>query len=206
LMTAGRSPVDRLVALGFLTAPLAACLVVPEPYAVDRELAVLPFGVLAATAGVKQMIERGGRWRTAAWWLIAFVPIHFALFCGEYFGGYRLQSAYWFEFNRRGAIEEILRHDAQEHVPAVYLSTARTPYLEAYWRLYLIKYGRRDLLNRTRYIDTVTPDIGRIPAGSLLLASRQDYFFEKPIAYGELQTVALIPEPGDPPAFAVLRR
>jgi hypothetical protein len=206
LSTTRGSPAAWLVLIGFLSAPLAACLVVPEPYAVDRELAILPFGVLVATVGVKYMFERGLAWRTVALCLLALVPIHFALFCVEYFGAYRLQSAYWFEFNRRGAIEEILAREALEHPPAIYLSTRRTPYLDAYWQLYLIKHHRQDLLSRTRHLDTDTPDLNSIPSGSLLLTSRQDTFLEKLIATGELTTVALIPEPGDPPAFAILRR
>ena len=206
LTMARGSPVDRLVVLGFLSAPLAACLVVPEPYAVDRELGLLPFGVLAATVGVKYMFERGRVWRTVALCLLGIVPIHFALFCTEYFGSYRVQSAFWFEFNRRGAIEEILARDVQGHPPAIYLSTLRIPYLEAYWRLYLIKHDREDLLDRTRYFNADTLDVSDVPAGSLLLASRQDTSLEKLVASGELKTVALIPEPGDPPAFAILRR
>ena len=206
LTAARQSPVDRLVVLGFLSAPLAACLVVPEPYAVDRELGLLPFGVLAATVGVKYLFERGRVWRTVALCLLAVVPIHFALFCTEYFGAYRIQSAFWFEFNRRGAIEEILARDVQGHPPAIYLSTLRIPYLEAYWRLYLIKHDREDLLDRTRYFNADTLDVSDVPAGSLLLASRQDTSLEKLVASGELKTVALIPEPGDPPAFAILRR
>ena len=206
LATTRGSPEAWLLLIGFLTAPLAACLVVPEPYAVDRELAILPFGVLTAVVGVKYMFDRGGGWRTAAWCLLAIVPIHFAVFCVEYFGAYRVQSAAWFEFNRRGAIEEILAREAQEHPPAIYLSTVRTPYLDAYWQLYLIKHHREDLLARTRHLETDRPDLRSIPAGSLLLTSRQDTFLEKSIASGELTTVALIPEPGDPPAFAILRR
>lgn len=206
LTTARQSPVDRLLVLGFLSAPLAACLFVPEPYAVDRELGILPFGVLAATFGVKYMFERGRVWRTVAWCLLAFVPVHFALFCAEYFGDYRLQSAFWFEFNRRGAIEEILAREAQDHPPAIYLSTQRTPYLDGYWRLYLIKHHREDLLDRTRYFEADTLDVTGVPAGSLLLVSRQDASLDKLVETGKLKTVALIPEPGDPPAFAILRR
>ena len=43
-----------LVVLGFLTAPLAACLIL-ENYAIDRALALLPFGVLLATLGVDRL-------------------------------------------------------------------------------------------------------------------------------------------------------
>ncbi len=206
LAIAREGAVGRLILLGFLSAPLAACLVVPEPYAIDRELAVLPFGVLVAAFGVKDMIERGRAWHTAAVSLLAVLPFHFAFFCVEYFGAYRAQSAFWFEFNRRGAIEEILARDVREHPPAVYVSRVLTPYLDSYWQFYLIKYGRQDLLGRTRYIDANTLDVSTVPRGSLLLTSTQDTFLEKVIANGELTTVALIPEPADPPAFAILRR
>ena len=43
-----------LVVLGFLTAPVAALLVV-ENYAIDRALAFLPFGALLATLGIARM-------------------------------------------------------------------------------------------------------------------------------------------------------
>ena len=206
LWKARQSPLDRLVVLGFLSAPLAACLVVPEPYAVDRELGVLPFGVLAATVSVKYMFERGRVWRTVALSLLAIVPIHFALFYTEYFWSYRVQSAFWFEFNRRGAIEEILKRDAQDHPPAIYLSTRRIPYLEAYWKLYLKKHGREDLLDRTRYVDADALNMNDVPAGSLLLAGRPVESLEKLVHTGALKELALIPEPGDPPAFMILRR
>ena len=123
-----------------------------------------------------------------------------------YFGDYRLQSAFWFEFNRRGAIEELLAREGQDHPPAIYLSMQRTPYLDGYWRLYLIKHHREDLLDRTRYFEADTLNVSGVPAGSLLLVSRQDASLDKLVETGKLKTVALIPEPGDPPAFAILRR
>jgi 4-amino-4-deoxy-L-arabinose transferase-like glycosyltransferase len=43
-----------LVVLGFFTAPLAACLIL-ENYAIDRALALLPFGVLLATLGIDRL-------------------------------------------------------------------------------------------------------------------------------------------------------
>jgi len=205
--TARRTPLTLLVLIGFFAAPLAACLVVPEPYAVDRELGLLPFGVLAATFGVKYLIdERGKAWRTAGVCLLALVPLHFAFVSVEYFGSYRLQSAFWFGWNRRGAMEEIIAREPQDHPAAIYMSTRRIPYLDEYWRLYLIKHGRQDLLRRTVYFDADTLDVRTVPPGSVLLASRQDASLTKLVETGELHTVALIPEPGDPPAYAILRR
>ena len=207
IATARRTPLTLLVFIGFLSAPLAACLVVPEPYAVDRELELLPFGVLAATFGVKYMIdERGKAWRIAGVCLLALVPLHFAFFCWEYFGNYRLQSAFWFEYNRRGAMEEIIAREPRDHPVAIYMSTHRIPYLDDYWRLYLIKHGRQDLLRRTVYFEADTLDVGTVPRGSVLLASRQDASLQKLVEAGELRSIALIPEPGDPPAFEILQR
>ena len=51
-----------LVVLGFLTAPLAACLVV-ENYAIDRALALLPFGALLATYGIGRIWSATSRSR-----------------------------------------------------------------------------------------------------------------------------------------------
>ena len=50
-----RSWITLLILCGFLTAPLAAS-VVGEPYAVQRELLVLPFAILIATIGVEWFI------------------------------------------------------------------------------------------------------------------------------------------------------
>jgi len=206
LASTRQDPVARLLILGFLSAPLAACLVVPEPYAVDRELGILPFGVLAATFGVKYLLDCGRVSRTVGLCLLALVPVHFAFFCAEYFGDYRRQSAFWFDFNRRGAIEEILARDIQDHPPVIYLAAQRIPSLEGYWRFYLIKHHREDLLNRTRYFHPETMNVRDVPPGSLILASSGDPSFEPSLATGDLKTVALIPEPGDPPAFTILRR
>jgi hypothetical protein len=206
LATARRTPIHLLVIIGFLTAPIAACLVVPEAYAVDRELEVLPFGILAAVAGVKHMIDRGSASRTIAMVLLAAIPLHFVVFLAEYFGPYRAQSAFWFEYNRRGALEDVIARAPRGGQQPVYMSTHRIPYLDAYWRLYLIKHGREDLLKRTEYFDADTLDARTVPAGSVLLASSQDASLQRLVESGELSELALIPEPGDPPQFRILRR
>src|SRR5678816_84796 len=51
-----RPVVDALILAAFASAPLAACLAVPERYAIDRELELLPFGVLIAVAGALQLV------------------------------------------------------------------------------------------------------------------------------------------------------
>jgi hypothetical protein len=207
LMARRRSMSDGLLVFGFASAPGAACLVVPEPYAIDRELALLPFGVLIAVAGARYMVEtRQGAWRTAAIVLLAAVPAYFAFFCYDYYGDYKLRSAFWFNYNHRGAVEDILAREPQMHPPGIYLSTHHIPYVEPYWRFYLIKYGRQDLLARTALFDSAAFDVRRVPPHSLLVVGRDDTALAPWVASGDLREVAKIPEPGDPPFFSILVR
>ena len=75
LVSRRRPVVDALLLTAFATAPLAACLAVPEPYAIDRELELLPFGVLIAVAGARFLSTAPRKaWRTAGVVLLAAVP------------------------------------------------------------------------------------------------------------------------------------
>lgn len=202
-----RTTIGFLVVIGFFVAPVAACLVVPEPYAIDRELTILPFGVLLAAFGVEALLNASRRlWRTAAVALLVLVPCHFAFFLFDYYGDYRGRAAFWFNGNRRGALEEMIARDTQHRVPAVYLSTNHIPYLDAYWRFYLTKHHRRDLLDRTVYFDEGALDPQSLPAGTLLLASRDDTRLKSLVGSGQLKTVADAAEPAEPPYFTILQR
>jgi len=202
-----RTPIALTVLIGFVSAPLAACLVVPEPYAVDRELVILPFGVLLAVMGVEAMLaSHVPRWRAAAVVLLAVVPLQFAFFLFDYYGDYRRFSAVWFNGNRRGALEEIIARDARAPAPAVYLSVARVPYLEAYWRLYVTKHHRTDLLARTVYFDDASLDVQTVPRGALLLATRKDAHLTALVERQQLRKLVDILEPAEPSYFSVLER
>jgi hypothetical protein len=207
LISRRRSAVDALLVAAFASAPLAACLVVPEPHAIDRELELLPFGVLAATAGARYLLAAPQRaWRGAGVCLLAAVPLHFLFFSVDYYRDYPPRAAFWFNWNRRGAIEELLARERQHPAPAIYLSTHHIAYIEAYWRLYLIKYGRRDLLQRTVYFDSDGFDVQSIPTGSLLLVGPDDTALAPSIRADLLRTLAVIPELADPPFFSILVR
>lgn len=207
LVSRRRSAIDALLVAAFASAPLAACLVVPEPYAIDRELELLPFGVLVAVAGAQFMLTAPRRaWRVAGVCLLTAVPLHFVFFSVDYYRDYARRAAFWFNWNRRGAIEELLARERQQRPAAIYLSTHHISYLDAYWRLYLIKYGRQDLLQHTVYFDSEGFDVQSIPSGSLLLVGRDDTALVPSIDAGRLRTLAVIPEPADPPFFSILVR
>ena len=115
-------PVNLLLLFGFLTAPLAACLVVPEPYAIDREMQIVPFGVLIATSAIV-WLSYGVPWKRAAATVALVVALaHFVFFLGDYHLDYRGRSAFWFNRNHRGALEDIIARDTQSAAPAVYLT------------------------------------------------------------------------------------
>jgi 4-amino-4-deoxy-L-arabinose transferase-like glycosyltransferase len=185
-----RTLVNMVLLIGFLTAPLAACLVA-EAYAIQRELVLLPFVVLIATFGVEYLMSaRPGRLRVAAWCVLAFIPVQFCIFYADYFTTYQTRSAFGFGGNIRGALEDIIDRERSGDVRPVYLSTD-VQFVDLYWRLYLTKYGREDLLSRTVYFDSGRLDVRSVPSRSLVLA-RADGSADELTRSGKLRTVRLI--------------
>jgi 4-amino-4-deoxy-L-arabinose transferase-like glycosyltransferase len=199
------TPINVILLAGFVSAPLAACLIVPEPYAIDREMELLPFAVLIATCGLACMLSASRKlWRVAGICLLALVPLHFCFFLFDYFGDYRVRTGFWFEGNHREALETIIAREPQDHPPAIYLNADRLPYIDDYWRMYLIKHGRQDLLDRTVDFSWKTLDVERVPAGSVLLTRVEDA--ERVAPSGKFRRLATIPEPDTAPNFAILQR
>lgn len=206
MTTVRRSPVSVLVLLGFALAPLAACLAVLDPYASDRELVLLPFGVLIAAFGVERLLAiRARPWRLATIALLALVPLHFLFFEADYFTDYHRRTAFWFDWNHRGGVEEIIAREARENRP-IFLSNSRDTVMESYWRLAALKHGRADLLQRPVYFDWQHFDIASVPPRSLILGTRNDVSLIAAVESGVLTRLAVIPEPDDPPYYFVLER
>jgi 4-amino-4-deoxy-L-arabinose transferase-like glycosyltransferase len=207
LLSPGLRPANLIVALGFVSAPLAACLVVPEPYAIDREMAVVPFGVLVATAGLTWLLADLRAWRRwAGVSLLVLAAAHFVFFLTDYYGDYRGRAAFWFNKNHRGALEEVVTRAEHDQPPAIYLSSGKDPYIDAYWRLTLIKHGKESFLARTVYFNDDTLDVSSVPARSVLVATPDDKRLEALVASGALRRLVQIPEPADPPHFSILTR
>jgi hypothetical protein len=194
------------VLLGFVTAPFAA-LLVPEPYAIDREMQLVPFGAVLATLGVAAMVASPRRWVQRVLAVLTIVlAVHFAFFLYDYFVDYRRHAGFWFGFNHTGALEEVVTRDERQAAPKIYLSNGRDALMEAYWRWVLVKRDRMDLNAKAVYFDAQNLDINAVPRGSLLVATRDDKELEPLIARGDLTLLAEIPEPGDPPYFLILQR
>jgi 4-amino-4-deoxy-L-arabinose transferase-like glycosyltransferase len=270
VLTHRGTPINLVVLLGFVTAPLAA-LIVDEENAIFRALALLPFGVLLATMGVRSWwtgsigatlrpvyrplgvialaagagyaaftlltgarltrspvplvvlglaalaIGRIGncvtQGRIVAACLLALMPIQFGYFWRDYFSDYRVRSSYWLGGNIRGALEEMIDRDQRDRTPRVYFSTlratsgqadGRNQYMDAYWKFYLIKHRRQDLLART---SSFVPDqVNAVPAGSLVLANVGDSATEALVGRGALRRVATIQELDRSNFFVILQR
>jgi 4-amino-4-deoxy-L-arabinose transferase-like glycosyltransferase len=206
MVTVRRTVVSMLLFLGFAMAPLAACLTVLEAYASDRELVLLPFGVLIAAFGVERLLAlRSRAGRASAMCLLALLPVHFLFFEADYFGDYHRRAAFWFDWNHRGALEEIIARDAHGDRP-IYLSKDDDAPIEAHWRLAVLKHHREDLLRKTVYFNSRELDIATVPTGALVMMKRNDEPFRSLVSSGQLRELAAIPEPADPPFYVVAER
>jgi 4-amino-4-deoxy-L-arabinose transferase-like glycosyltransferase len=196
-----------LLVAGFLTAPIPAVLV-EEPYAIYREMELLPFAILLAIFGVRRLLRAPGPgWRLAAVVALAAMPFQFGYFLHDYFTTYRLASYGWFGGNIPGAVAKVEELDASRPGQAVYLSP-RIPYGIERWHFYLARDGREDLFARTRVFDATTP-LSSLPAGSLFVVNVEDRQPVDPrVKSGDVRKVAEIVEPFGqrPTAFEVFER
>ena len=200
-----RNWIGWVVAAGFLTAP-AAALLVDDPFAIDRELMVVPFGVLLGTYGIARLMASPRRTvRLAAVVLIVLGIRDFKGFVGDYFGDYRDRSARYFDDqNIRAGLEEILvRGDGRE--PAVFLHRD-IGNIENYWHFYLLKHQRLPLLARTTVFDPATLDLHSVPSGSLLLAPIDDARFNTQVQAGRLTVLKTVHTAEDRDSLVVLER
>ena len=204
MVTARRTPIAWSIFLGFALAPVAACLTVLEPYASDRELVLLPFGVLIAAYGAERLLDARTPLRhAAAVGLLALLPLHFLFFEFDYFGDYHRRVAFWFDWNHRDGLEAIIAREAGDNRPIV-LSSGDDPLLPAYWRFAVLKHHREDLEASTRYVDGRTVDISAVPAHALILMNRNDSSLAALIESGQLRSSRRFPSLAIPRSTSLL--
>jgi len=205
--------VSTLLLAGFLSSPLAGVLV-GEQHRVNRALVMLPFAILLAACGVEYLLAaRTAVWRIVAVCLLCAVPVQFLGFYRDYLTGYRTRSAYWFEGNIRGAIEEVIARDTGSSSGGAKASAARKVYLSTtvpwvgwYWRLSLIEHAREDLLKRTVYFDPKQVDPLSVRERMLVLADVHDIPEATLRSSGSVGRLTLIAGPNQDVEFAVFER
>lgn len=170
-----RSPLDHVLLLGFLSAPLAAILL-DEAFAINRAIEVLPFGVLLAAGAIHHAVPATGRaplpWRgwlmpAAAVALLVVGLVQWRGFLVDYYGDYRVRSAPLFQGNVESAIQEIMAREPAGSRATVYVAKG----LDVWWKFYAIKHHREDLLDRVGFVEP--PDLGEVPRGALVLLNVQ---------------------------------
>jgi 4-amino-4-deoxy-L-arabinose transferase-like glycosyltransferase len=205
LITRPMTPMQRLVLLGFATAPLAGALV--EEITVNRMLVIVPFAVLLSTYGVEALLAApGGRRRALGLALLLLVPLQFGVFYADYMTGYRVRSAFWFERNIRGAVERIVDLAASDPARRVYLSRHEVPWIEWYWPFYLAKTGREHLASRTVYFQSGDVDPRAIPPGTLVLSNADSALHDRLAGSGVVDERIVITEPDGKPSFSIFVR
>ena len=195
---------NLLVLLGLLTAPFGA--VVAGELFLPRELVIVPFGILTATWGVDRFLSARRRiWRAAGVVLLVLVPLQFAYFAYDYFTDFRLRSSVWFGGNLRGALEEVIAREG--HLPGrgPYLSE-EIPWIHAYWRFYLVKHHRTELLENAVYFRPASLDVQSIPRSALVVGRFGEPTLESLVQSGELHQLSVVVEPNDTPSFVICER
>lgn len=204
IVSVRRTAAGIIALVGLALSPLAAVIV--GEVMINRALIMLPFAALVATYGVQFLLEGRAKVRpVVVVCLLAALPVQFAAFYADYLTGYRVRSSRWFERNIRGAVEEILARDRQEGAPAVYLSRD-IGWIDLYWRLYLIKYHREELLDRTVYYYPKSQSIEAIPWKSLVLANAGEAGDDAQVSAGRLFRLSEVLEPDRTASFSLFER
>jgi hypothetical protein len=142
--------------------------------------------------------------------LMGLVVIQFATFHSDYLGEFQARGSADVEGNVRGAFESVIDRTRQQEVPAIYLGKIGPYYYgELFWKFYLIKHHREDLLQRTVADMEFKPErVRTLPAGSLVITSptRQiDQQIDALAASGVVQGRELLKAPDGAPIFWILQ-
>ena len=144
-----------LALVALFASPLAASIV-DERGAVQRVMALAPFGAILVAYLVMRVSSDSRMWlRAGTWLLVALLPISFARFHSDYLGDYRLRSAGYFELNVRGALQAAIDEvRAKPEDTDVCMSRGINPVVDWYWRFYVRKNRVESLEPRAVYFDT----------------------------------------------------
>ena len=195
-------PLPKVIVIGFIAAPLATAL--SGRLDINRVLYAIPFGAIAAAAGLAGMSRSSRSWmRVVAILLAASVPLQFAFLYRDYLVTYHEQNAAWFGDDQMGAAMTAL-----EHLPAsgatVYLDR-RSP-IERYWRLAAAMKGRRDLAESPVYFEEASFDLGSIGSRGVLVCSHGGRLCSHATGSGEWQLISARVEPDGRASLDVYQR
>ena len=145
--------------------------------------------------------------------VVAAIVVQFALFQYEYHGPYRVRASPWLNGNIRGAMLRLIEEADRDRAAPIVFATLRSGlghwdlrnrWLPSYWRFYIAREGREDLLARTIF-HTYEHQARPIAPGSLVMASGEDPQLKQMLAAGASR-IADVPELDRAPSFVLVRR
>lgn len=163
-----RTKFNLLLITGFFTAPLAAAFV-ENPYRISKALFILPFATLLATYGVEYLFTRKiDILKYIGTLTLMALFIFFIYFLNDYFNDYPKRAYNWFNYNIPGALETAIKIDKEKRIQYFYLDN-KVFFIDRYWKFYLIKHHREDVLTGTFYFDPDNLDPRSLPPNSMLI-------------------------------------
>ena len=171
-------------------------------------------GLTMVLRGVTVARLRLGQFATVA--LLALVLIQFTSFYVDYFGEFRIRRSSDPEARVSLAYDTLLERLQGRPVPAVYLSNdIDYPWLldrDLFWRFYLVKHNRHDLLPRTIIADASQMDgdhVPRLAPGAVVVTAASRFsqsMVDRLVSAGELKAYTLVKSVADVPMFWILER
>ena len=134
--------------------------------------------------------------------------VQFALLQYQYHGPYRVRASPWLNGNIRGAMERMIEEAGRDRDAPIVFATLRSGlgrwdlknrWLPAYWRFYIAKAGREDLLARTVFFTYLHETVPIVP-GSLVMGNTEDPHLKQLLTEGATR-IADIPEIDRDPVF-----
>jgi 4-amino-4-deoxy-L-arabinose transferase-like glycosyltransferase len=187
---------------GLLTAPLPA--VIMADVEIRRWLNVLPFIAFIAGIGAEQLL-RGTKLQRATLALLAALAVaQFGLFTRDYFGPYRERSSPWFGGNIRAALTAVIG-DAHGDKPSIVYISREIPWVEAYWRFYLLVAAQPDLLARTEYVRVQPDDVPLAQPGAVLVSHAPSDVQVTALRSAGWQDIHVVPDIDGSPSLAIVR-
>ena len=194
-----RSAANWVIVAGFLIAPLAS--MVNPMLTTRRVLIIVPFGVLIAMDGWRYLASRS-KFGVYVIGLIGVLSLYqFAGFYSDYLTDYRLRSSGWFEWNIRGALEQLIALDDERGAKDRIYVNAENPFMPEYLQFYAAKHSHPAFLSRVIVNREVAPDSsGGVILVRQLVHARPDTACAAPVP---LRLIATIREPDDTPSFVI---
>ena len=192
-------------------AAYAGWIAVQQQRVTQSELQLIAAG--AAMLGLAVMARQMRHGEAILVAAIVATALQFAVLQHHYHGTYIIRSAPWLNGNVRGALATLMQEAERRPAATVYFATMRNGlgfwdlknrWTPAYWRFYVTKHHREDLLARTVFL-TQADSIVSLPAGSLVFSNT-----ESPEVKAALRdsatTLAEIPELDRAAFYTVLLR